>query len=94
MTLEGLAPRAAPRRHLRVLQVALPEAQRHRPGQPQLNHHPASAQARVDRLADLIDAVLEAHRVVVADDTLALHAQDRGQVVARTPRAVGIGGLR
>src|SRR5262245_51575312 len=35
----GRAPRAGPRRDLLVVQVALPEADRHRPVWTQLNHH-------------------------------------------------------
>src|SRR5215472_13754927 len=90
----GRAPRAGPRRHLRVPQVTALEPQRHGRIQPQLDHHPAPARPRVDGLAHLVEAVLEAHRVVVGHDALVLHAQDRGQVVARAQGPVGIDRLR
>src|SRR5262249_10890214 len=55
----GGTPNRCPRRHLLVFQVVPLEADRHAPIQAQLDHHPAATLARVDRLEQLVEAILK-----------------------------------
>src|SRR5688500_18235701 len=71
-----------------VRQIVLPEPDRHRPIATHFHHHPAATLARVHRLLQLVELVLETHHVVVAHHTLPLQRQDRLQPVTWTQAPV------
>jgi hypothetical protein len=78
----GGTPRTATHRHFAVGQLLIPKADRHTPVQTLLDHHPTAALTGRRRRQQLIEAILEAHCVVIGHHPLLLNTQNRRQVVA------------
>jgi hypothetical protein len=76
-----------------ILQVLVPEADRHAPVESPLDDHPATTFPRIDRFVQLVVAVLGAYRVIVGHRPRLVQAQDSRQVESTPQRPVRVGGL-